>query len=81
MQQTVIVALMQADARLVQNVKHADERRADLRREPDALRLAAGQRSAFAVKREITEADIFQKAEPRADFFDDFGRNFLLEIP
>ena len=72
---------MQADARLVQNIKHADERRADLRGEPDALRLAAAQRAALAVEREITEADVFQKAEPRADFLDDFGGDLLLETP
>ena len=80
-EQPVVVALVQADARLVQNVKHADQPRADLRGQPDALRLAAAQRAALAVEREITEADIFQKAEPRADFLDDFVRDFLLEIP
>jgi hypothetical protein len=37
-------------------------------------------RAALAVQREITEADVFQKAEPRADFLDDFGGDFLLEL-
>src|SRR5436305_5771183 len=36
-----VVALMQADRGLVEDVEHADERRADLRREADPLRLAA----------------------------------------
>ena len=40
-EQAVVVALVQADARFVQNIEHADERRADLRGQPDALRLAA----------------------------------------
>ena len=79
-QQPVVVALVQADARLVQNIEHADERRADLRGEPDALRLAAAQRAALAIQREITKADVFQKAQPRADFLDDFGGDFLLKF-
>src|SRR5438128_2635793 len=70
-EQGVVVALVQSDARLVEDVKHADKRRADLRGEADTLRLAAAQRAALAVEREIAEADVFQKAEPRADFLDD----------
>ena len=42
--QPVVVALVQADRRLVEDVEHADELRADLRREPQPLRLAAGER-------------------------------------
>ena len=48
---------MQADARLVEHVKNAGQARADLGREPDALRLAAGKRAALAVEREIIEPD------------------------
>ena len=43
-QQPVVVALVQADARLVEHVEHARQARADLAGEPDALRLAARQR-------------------------------------
>ena len=39
-----VVALVQADGRLVEDVEHAHQSGADLRGEPDALRLAAGQR-------------------------------------
>ena len=42
--QALVVALVQADRRLVEHVEHADEPAADLRRQPDALRLAAGER-------------------------------------
>jgi hypothetical protein len=42
-EQAGIVALVQADGRLVQHVEHAGEARADLRGEPDALALAARQ--------------------------------------
>ena len=43
LQQLLVVPLMQTDARLIQDVKDADETRADLSREPDALRFAARQ--------------------------------------
>ena len=43
--QPVVVALVQADRRLVEDVEHADEPGADLGGQPDALRLAAGQRA------------------------------------
>ena len=37
-------------------------------------------RAALAVEREIAQADVFQEAEPRADFLDDLVRDFLLEL-
>src|SRR5438045_1988046 len=40
-QQPLVVALVQPDRRLVQDVADADQPAADLRREPDPLRLAA----------------------------------------
>ena len=42
--EALVVALVQADRRLVEHVEHAHQPAADLRREPDALRLAARQR-------------------------------------
>ena len=39
----VVVALVEADRRLVEHVEHADQPRADLGGQPDALRLAAGE--------------------------------------
>ena len=59
----VIVALMQADARLIEHVEAAGEAGADLRGEPDALRFAAGKRAALAVEREIAEADLHEEIE------------------
>ena len=43
--ETVVVALMEADARLIENVEHAHQPRADLCRETDALCLAARERT------------------------------------
>ena len=43
--QPLVVALVQADRRLVEDVEDADQAGADLRREPDPLRLATRQRA------------------------------------
>ena len=70
-EQLVVVALVQADARLVKDIQHAHQRRADLRGQTDALRLSAGERPGRARKRQILQADIFQKAEAVADLLQD----------
>ena len=57
-EQARVVALVQADRRLVEDVEHADQRAADLRRQPDALRLAARQRRRRAVERQVVEPDV-----------------------
>ena len=68
--EALVVALVQADRRLVEHVEHADEAAADLRRQPDALRLAAGERGRRAVEREVVEADVEQELQPRVDLLD-----------
>src|SRR5262245_44727169 len=78
--QPVVVALMQADARFIENVEHAHEARANLRRQPDALRLAATQRPALAIQREVTQSDVLEKAQPRANFLDDFAGNLQVKL-
>ena len=77
-EQPCIVALMQPDRRLVQNVEHAGEPGADLGREPDALALASGQGAARAREREIFQADIDQELEPLADLLEHARRDFIL---
>jgi hypothetical protein len=62
-----VVALVQADGRLVQDVEDADERRADLRGEPDALRLAARQRRRRAVHRQVADAHVVEEAQALLD--------------
>ena len=54
---------MEADAGFVQDIENADQPGADLRRQPDALRFAAAQRSAFAVQGQIAEPHIFEKSQ------------------
>ena len=65
-----VVALVEPDRRLVEDVQDAHERRADLGREPDALGLAAGQRHARAVHRQVVETDIDEEPEPGDDLLD-----------
>ena len=55
--EAVVVALVQADGGLVENVEHAAQAGADLRGEADALAFAAGERGGVAIEREIVEAD------------------------
>ena len=66
-----VVALVQADRRLVEDVQDAHERRPDLGREADALGLAAGQRLARPVDRQVVEPDVDEEAEARADLLED----------
>ena len=68
--QPVVVALVQADARLVEDVEDADQAGADLGGQPDALGLAAGQRGRRAVEREVVEAHVEQEAQPLLDLLE-----------
>ncbi len=74
-EQPFVVALMQADRRLVQNVHDADESGADLARQADTLCFAAGQRIGAAIERQVIEANVRQKTETMAYFLDDFVGN------
>ena len=71
LEQPGVVALVQADRRLVEHVEHAGQARADLRGEPDALALAARQRAGGARERQVVEPDIVEEAEPLVDLLQD----------
>ena len=60
---------MQTDARLIEDIQHAHEGRADLRRKPDALTFTAGERTRRARKRQIAKTDAFQKAQSCRYFY------------
>src|SRR5437870_2285412 len=66
-----VVALVQADRWLVEDVTHADESRADLSCKSNALRFSAGKRAGFSIKCQVSQTDIDHEAKPRANFFDD----------
>ena len=70
-EQAAVVALVQADRRLVEHVEHAGQAAADLAGQADALALAAGQRAGVAGERQVVEADVDQEAEPLADLLED----------
>ncbi len=74
-EQLIVVTLVQADGRLVEDIEHAHQARADLRGEADALAFAAGERCRRARERQIAEADGLQKFEARANFAQDLLRD------
>ena len=76
-EQNAIVARMQTDGRLIEDVTHALQIRTELRREPDALRLASGQRRRRAIQREIAETDVFEKRQARVDLGQHVARDVL----
>ena len=67
-QQTVVIALMQANGGFIQDIQHAGQAGADLRGQPNALALAAGQGARGARQAEIIQTDIVKEAEPLVDF-------------
>ena len=69
-QQPVVVARVQADRRLVQDIQHAHQPRADLAGQADPLGLAAGERRRRAVERQVVQADVDQERQPRADLLE-----------
>ena len=69
--QAPVVALVQADRRLVEHVQRADQTGADLAGEADALRLATGERAGRARQREVVEADVEQEPEAGVDLLGD----------
>src|SRR5665213_93324 len=77
-EQARVVALMQANRGLVEDVQNAGEAGTDLRRQANALALAAGQCAGRAHQREIIQADIDQKCQPLADFLEHAHADFVL---
>ena len=78
--QLPVVALVEPDRRLVEDVEHADELRADLGREPEPLRLAARERRRRAVELQVPDADVVEERQPLADLLDDPRADQLLGL-
>ena len=79
-QQLVIVALVQADGRLVQNIQHAHQRRTDLSGKTNTLALAARQRTGRARKRQIFQTDRLQETQSIHDFLDNAITDLVLHL-
>ena len=78
-----VVALVQPDRRLVEDVQDAHERGPDLGREADPLGLAARQRHARPVHGQVVQPDVDEEPEPRHDLLDDLvgdGALALVEL-
>ncbi len=78
LEQAIIVTLMQADGRLIEDVHHPDQAGTDLAGETDTLRLTAGQGVGAALQGQIVEADIDEKFEARLDLMHDLGGDLAL---
>ena len=70
-EQPLVVALVQSDRRLVEDVHDAHQARADLARQTDALGLAARQGLGAAVQSQVVEPHVHQKAQTLHDLLDD----------
>ena len=77
-EQAGVVALVQADRRLVEDVEHAGQPRADLRGQADALALAARQGAGGAGERQVVEPDIDQESQALADLLQDAAGDLVL---
>ena len=77
-EQAIVVALVQPDARFVEDVEHAAEPAADLAGEADALALPAAERAGRAIEVEVIEPDIVEEAQPLADLLQDGGGDLRL---
>ena len=69
--QAVVVARMQADRGLVEDVEHADQPGPDLAGQADPLGLAAGERRCRAVERQVVQPDVGQELEPGPDLLEE----------
>ena len=75
-----VVALVQPDRGLVEDVEDADELRPDLRRQPQPLSLAARQRLRRPVELEIADADVLEEHQPLAHLLEDAPTDELLGL-
>src|SRR4029079_8752110 len=66
----LVVALVEPDRRLVEDVEDADQARADLGGQPDALGLAAAERARGPVEGEVVETDVEEEVETLEDLLE-----------
>ena len=61
------ITLVQTDTRFVQDVERAYEATSELRREGHSLALSTGEGAGESVKGQITQADLIEEGQARAD--------------
>ena len=67
-EQAVVVALVQTDARLVEDVEHPHQPRTDLRRKTDTLCLAARECRRRTREGQVVKPHIEKEMQTRVDF-------------
>ena len=72
-EQAAVVALVQADRGLIEDVHDAGEPGAHLAGQPDALRFAARERLGAAIERQVIQAHVDEEAQPLGDVLHDLG--------
>ena len=77
-EQAIVVALVEANAGLVEHVEHPRQPRTDLGGEANALGFAAGEGHGGAVQSQVVEPDIDHKLEAGANFSQHQGPNLQL---
>ena len=70
-----VVARVEADGGLIEDVEDALEIGSELRGEADALGFAAGEGGGGAVELEVTESDVVEELKALDDFWYDVSRN------
>lgn len=78
--QAAVVALVQTDRRLIEHVEHAGQPRADLRRQPDALRLSTGEGARRTAEVQVRETDLQKEVEAEADLAEHLGRDLRFTV-
>ena len=74
-QQALVIALVQADRRLIQHVHNANQARTNLARQTNTLGFTARKRFCRAGKRQVIQADVNEEFQTIADLFKNFFRN------
>ena len=74
-QQALVIALVQADRRLIQHVHNANQARTNLARQTNTLGFTARKRFCRAGKRQVIQADVNEEFQTIADLFKNLFRN------
>ena len=71
LEQPLVVALVQSNRRLIEDVQHADETRTNLRRQANTLRLATRERRRRTIERQVPHTNVFEKRQALDDLTED----------
>src|SRR6185503_18414667 len=78
-QEPFVIPLVQADARLIEDVEHSHQARADLGSQPDSLGLAAGERGGASAESEVIETHVAKEPQPIDHFLEDRSRDVRIQ--